>query len=212
MVRHFEDPEVAGVCGQQVVPHEKDKNPHEWYRPQNPPGAMIYQYKEVQDFEKLSPGEKYAACRWDDVNAMYRRQMILKIPFRKVSYGEDMLWARDVLRKGKKIVYDTEAIVYHYHRSTYDYLYKRTLTVMYHTYKYFGYIKPLRFKLYTPLYIFYRNLKYGAEFKWVPYNISRTTAITRAYRKFLEWKGKGEDYLDKKHEEVCGIAPQPVRN
>src|SRR2546426_188421 len=33
MLMHFEDPLVAGVCGQQVVPHDLDKNPLQWFRP-----------------------------------------------------------------------------------------------------------------------------------------------------------------------------------
>ena len=37
MLRHFEDTTVAGVCGGQMVPHRKDYNPHQWFRPQNTP-------------------------------------------------------------------------------------------------------------------------------------------------------------------------------
>ena len=33
LLNGFVDEEVAGVCGQQVVPHETDKNPVEWFRP-----------------------------------------------------------------------------------------------------------------------------------------------------------------------------------
>src|ERR1700722_2461941 len=33
----FDAPDVAGVCGQQIVPHDPDKNPVEWFRPVAPP-------------------------------------------------------------------------------------------------------------------------------------------------------------------------------
>ena len=37
MLQHFDDPRVMGVCGQQIVPHDIDKNPLQWFRPVSKP-------------------------------------------------------------------------------------------------------------------------------------------------------------------------------
>jgi len=211
MVRHFKDPEVAGVCGQQVVPHEKDKNPHQWFRPQHPPGARKYQFNSPAEFKNLSPGEKYTICRWDDVTAVYRKKILNLIPFHQVTYGEDMVWAKEALSRGFKIVYDTSALVYHYHDTNFAFQYKRTLTVLYHVYKYFDFIKPNPFNASYPFRVIYRNFRYRAEMRWIGYNLIRMAATVRAHRHIRKWELKGKEYLDDMHNRICGIAPQPEK-
>ena len=211
MVRHFNDPEVAGVCGQQVVPHEKGKNPHEWFRPQHPPDVKKYQFHSRKEFDDLAPLEQYNACRWDDVTAVYRREVNLQHPFQPVTYGEDMVWAREVLCSGKKIVYDTSAKIYHYHNTSYSFQVKRTLTLLYHVYRYFDYIKPNPVQATDPFRIIYRNLKYKAGWEWIPYNFLKITATCLAHWQFRRWLKRGEAYLDQKHQATCGIPPQPAK-
>jgi rhamnosyltransferase len=46
---------VAGVCGSQIVPHDRDKNPVDWFRPVSTPTINIYRYNTPEDFWALTP-------------------------------------------------------------------------------------------------------------------------------------------------------------
>ncbi len=138
LLNGFIDETVAGVCGQQMVTHDIDKNPVEWYRPISKPKLRKYQFSNKADFLNLSPEEQLAICRWDDVNAMYRAEILKQLPFRKTDFAEDVLWAKDALLAGHSIVYNPKAQVSHYHYEDYDYAFKRNFIVQYHFYKYFG--------------------------------------------------------------------------
>ncbi len=208
MIRHFEDPEVAGVCGQQVVPHDKDKNPHQWFRPVNAPSVRTVQYKNKHVFESLSPEEKKKACSWDDVNAMYRKEVLKKIPFRQAFFSEDAMWAQDVLRAGYTLVYDTSSRVYHYHHQNYDFSYKRTLTQLYFGYQIFGHRRKLKFSLMDYLKIVYRNINYRAHPKWVLYNFNLIWATKKAYEDFNKWLNLGEIILKENYQNICRKPPQ----
>ena len=136
----FDDENVAGVCGMQVVAHHENNNPVEWFRPVDKISRITkYSYSEEQ-FNQLSPGEKKLACSWDDVTAMYRRYVLQEIPFRKTSYCEDAIWSQDALLAGYTISYNPAARVYHYHFEDKDFTFKRTLTTLYFRYKYFGFV------------------------------------------------------------------------
>ena len=137
----FHSNRVAGVCGLQIVPHDKDKNPVEWFRPQSEPSIKRYAFT-PEEFEKLSPEKMKEICGWDDVSAMYRRKDILALPFRITTYGEDAIWAKEALLSGKAIVYNTAARVFHYHLENDEFTFKRTLTTSYFRYKQFNYIPP----------------------------------------------------------------------
>ncbi len=184
MARHFIDPEVAGVCGQQVVPHHPDKNPHRWFRPQSEGGYRKVQYPNQEDFLNLTPENKKQACSWDDVTAMYRKTALLEIPFQPVMFGEDMIWARDALLKGFSLIYDSTARVEHYHHHYPDYTYRRVLIVWLFIYKTFGYQRanPIVFKDY--ILIIYRNIKWKLPFKWIWHNWSLNYYISKAVKDF----------------------------
>ena len=116
MAVHFLDNEVVGVCGQQIVPHLKPNNPHEWFRPISDPEIREFQFKNIKEFENIPPDEKRWICGWDDVVAMYRASTIKnELPFSHIEFGEDLDWAQRALKTGRKIVYDTHAKVNHYH-------------------------------------------------------------------------------------------------
>lgn len=212
MVSHFSDSEVIGVCGQQVVPHDKDKNPHEWFRPHSKPEPVYVKLTRDQIKNGYSLNELHKLCRWDNVNSMYRRCSLLMLPFRRVSFGEDMIWAKEAVLAGNKIVYDPTSQVYHYHHATYDYTYKRTLTVLYFIYKNFGYIRPIKYKGADYLKMIYRNFKYKSDFKWIPFNWTKMNAANNAYKDLLFNLKKGEEALDKFHERICGLPPQGKQN
>ena len=187
MLSHFNDPEVAGVCGQQIVPHHPDKNPHEWYRPQSFPKSKTFQFKDKKVFDTLSPEEQKSACSWDDVNAMYRKSVFQKIPFQSLAFGEDMFWAKQALEQGYKLVYDSAAQVAHYHFQYPEYTYKRTLITNLFIYKCFGYIRPNVYSLKDYLLVIYRNYKWGCSFKWIFHNFNIIYQHRKATGKLKEF-------------------------
>ncbi len=215
MVNVFKnDPEVSAVCGGQAVPHDSDKNPVDWYRPISALQVQKFQYSN-NSFEKLSPEEKQFACRWDNVNAMYKRSELLEIPFQHLVFGEDMAWAKDALQSNRKIAYDSGAFVYHYHHETEDYIFKRLLTTWYFRYRHFGSLPPkdvLNFKkklrIFKLLVFHSGKLSLGQQSYWWKYNMMRWKVRMKVFSMFHEALTKGESQLDQLHFQYCGIAPQ----
>lgn len=214
MLAGFTDNEVAAVCGKQVVPPDGDKNPVDWYRPVGTGNITRYQYSDGA-FDALSADEKKTVCGWDDVTAMYRTNVLKELPFRKTSYSEDALWAMDALKAGYAIAYSPEAMVYHYHFENPEYTYKRTFTVLYHMYKFFGYTP----KMYTPtlveklklikLLMSENRLSLAEKYKWLIYNFEVRKNLSVAMKDFLAAARKGEKVLDTEHEKLCGMPPIP---
>lgn len=212
----FEDEQVAGVCGQQIVPHDSDKNPLEWFRPISAPEIVKYKFS-CAEFEKLPPTVKRQVCGWDDVTAMYRRKALLETPFQEVKFAEDALWAKDALLKGYTIVYNPNARVYHYHLEEFDYTVKRLFTSHYHFYKYFGYTPPyvsngLVRKL-KDIRLLYkeRSLNWADKLKWFRYNVRIRNEINRAATLFYQSLENGESMLEEKHNELCAQVPQAIK-
>ncbi|MGV8815441.1 MAG: glycosyltransferase family 2 protein [Gelidibacter sp.] len=170
MLNNFDDPEVAAVCGQQVVPHDDDKNPHEWFRPQSEPKPRSVHFQNPKDFLSLSPQQQRQNCGWDDVNAMYRKEILLQEPFQPLMFGEDMLWAKMALEKGYKIIYDNTAKVSHYHYQFPDYTYKRTLITKFFIYRCFQYIDDRTYTLKSYALVLYRTIKWRSPIKWIWHN------------------------------------------
>jgi rhamnosyltransferase len=214
LLNGFDDDKVAGVCGQQVVPHEKDKNPLQWFRPKSKPSVFKYQFDKPEDFLHLSPLQKKIACSWDDVNAMYRGKILRQVPFQRTSFAEDAIWARDILSKGFALVYDASVQVYHYHNESPAFTFKRTFTELYYRYTLFG-LKPtkpsfgLKQELSAIKNLLTENISWAEKWKWFQYNRSLKRNSNRAIDHFLEAVKKGNGTIEKMHEELCGIAPTP---
>ncbi len=178
MLRHFEDPKVAGVCGGQMVPHLQNNNPHEWFRPQNNPEIKKTQFT-TQEYKNA---DKSSIIGLDDVNAMYRTSLLKQYPFQKVDYGEDMIWQHEILKNGYAIVFDMNARVRHYHYQSFNYCYKNTIVKLYHQQKFFNKIKPIKYSIKDYLLVIYRNFKYNANPKWIFHQWLTFIARTLAYR------------------------------
>lgn len=217
LVKHFDHSNVAGVCGQQVVPHEADKNPVEYFRPQGPPDLIKYQFKDKSEFLSLPPTEKKKACGWDDVNAMYKREVLIKIPFQKTNYSEDAIWAKEALLKGYMLVYNYASRVYHYHWANEAYAYKRMFTTSYYNYKYFGYVPEVpKYSVKTwlsliKLIILERKISFFKKLYWINYNFKTLKAMQKSIIDFKKALHKDEKNLDTYHERICGLPPIPPR-
>jgi rhamnosyltransferase len=216
MVKHFEDPKVAGVCGQQVVPHELDKNPLQWFRPYCRPVPIKIQFANPSEFQQLPPAEQVALCGWDDVTAMYRRSTLLGIPFRRVNFSEDAIWARDALSHGCALVYDYSARVYHYHHETFRFRFRRIFTIQYQLYRFFNHVRAPDWLLPRLIRQVYWSSKriFCPERRviWCAYNLRLIFAEWLASWCFwCIFKCGGKKLADKSHNWLCARPPQPVK-
>jgi len=216
LLQPFSDATVAGVCGQQVVPHLAGNNPIDWFRPISAPISRKYYFPDKDNFDKLSNIEKAAICRWDDVNAMYRRQSLLRLPFKRVDFAEDVLWCRDALLNGLAIVYEPLARVNHYHFETPEYVYRRTFSEFYHFFKIFdtlpnevanGPVEVLKnLKLLTSI----SDLSWADKWQWLKFNYHRRVAINKSVKAFRSSVLKGKSSLENKYAEVVKIPVQAL--
>lgn len=216
LLNGFSDERVAGVCGKQVIPHEKEANPVEWFRPVGTPNVHRYVFDTPEAFDALRPERKREICAWDDVTAMYRRDVLLKIPFEPVTYGEDTVWAHAALRAGYALVYDEHAQVYHYHVESPDYVFKRTLTSCYFRYRQFSVVPgvPSRFgNLLSAIKILVREprLSFSERIYWLGYNVRKQRALRKAAQAFLGAMREGDAALDALHQRFCGKPPIPSK-
>jgi rhamnosyltransferase len=217
LLKGFLDNDVAAVCGQQVVPHEFDKNPMEWHFPNTPSQIIRHQFKNQTDFLNLIPKEKKKICGWDDVTAIYRSDIFDQISFQKTTYCEDAIWAKEAILNGHAIVYNEKAKVYHYHQENPDFTFRRTFTSLYFSYRHFGFIPivptlTLKKRLSFIRHIFIRMLskkKINIVF-WYRYNVRNFNASISAHEIFLKTFNKNEE-LDIMHERLCGKPPIPLK-
>jgi len=218
LLNGFTDDKVAGVCGQQIVPHEKDKNPVDWFRPMSEPEVVRYEFKDAAEFESLSSSEKKNVCQWDDVTAMYKTELLKKIPFKKTSYCEDAIWAKDAILNGYAIVYNNKARVYHYHTEDEKYSFRQHFTIMYFLFKEFGFLYPLpELKLRRKLsmvktLLISCGLNIKEIFYWYKYNIKNYRARLKANEYFRKCLSSGETILDSEHEKLCSNPPSPLKS
>lgn len=214
LLQGFDSDNVAGVCGQQIVPHDVDKNPIDWFRPVSEPRMRRYVLANGFGFSSLAPSDKMQMCAWDNVNAMYRRDVLLKLPFRRTSFAEDALWARDALESGYEIVYNPKAQVRHYHFETPDFIYRRTFTVHYHFFQIFG-VRPepkanglKRLVSDLKILVFERRIPWRQKLKWLVFNFENRIAFNKATSLFIQTLLESPHAVDKKHSEICATAPQ----
>lgn len=217
LLEGFDEENVAGVCGQQIVPHDADKNPIAWFRPVDAPAIKRFRYPTPALFDALSPDEKRTVCSWDNVNALYRKEVLERLPFRKTEFAEDALWAADALRAGYSLVYNTAARVAHYHYETPEFTLRRSFAEYYHYYKIFGttpappagewmaVLRNIRVLLGE------RAIGWREKWEWLVYNHRMRKAIRQSVRSFMEALGKGEGELDQLHGSLCRRPPQAIK-
>ena len=180
MIKHFDNPEVAGVCGQQIVGSDSDKNPLQWFSPAGEAKPFLVQFKDTAAFSSLPGKKQHQYCNWDDVTTMYRKSIKDKIPFKKLMFSEDTLWAKDALSLGYAIVYDYRARVYHYHHQSFGFYFKRTYIILYQNFKFYDYIRFPKNPLVSIPQIIVRITRKKIPFKqkvsWLFYNLNLVIA------------------------------------
>lgn len=207
----FDNDRVAGVCGHQAVPHDPDKNPVEWFRPQSESRKRTYSFSSPAEFDGLTPEKKKQAASWDDVIAMYRTSVLRdQIPYREVTYGEDPMWAVDALKAGHTLVYDPSARVCHYHLEDNEVTYRRAITMLCLRKCLFGSVPDvpktslrstlsmIRVLLRTP------GLTLREKWKWYQFNQANHRALVDAVTDFLAAEREGDENLRQLHDQCAG--------
>lgn len=203
------DDRVAGVCGAQVVPHERDKNPVEWYRPESRPQMSRFQFEQATDFLLLSAEEKRRVCSWDNVTSLYRRSVLLDIPFQKTTFAEDVLWSRDAIMAGWALVYNPGARVFHYHDETGEFAFKRAIASLYYRYVATGEVPhpaPMTAAMarVVKLLLTEPSLSLPEKERWLWYNWRNQRAVQKAIKLFENAARKGDAAVESLHEIHCG--------
>ncbi len=201
---------VAAVCGSQIVPHHPDKNPVDWFRPVGKEEKKVYRFASAKEFDALSPAEQKAACGWDDVSAMYKRSILLDLPFKKTSCSEDIIWAKEALRAGYTLVYNPSAKVHHYHHGNREFAFRRTLTVMHTRYRQFRFVQGRPNQSVRQILSIIKTilksepLTFKQKIAWFQYNRKQLKGEQQAFDIFTKALAEGEDKLDAVHEQYCG--------
>lgn len=115
-LKHFDDPQVAGVYGKQLPQREA------W-----PPVQRDYQEFYGDRPRLQTQFDRVYDHTFSNANSAIRLQCWQKHPFNEtLSANEDQEWARSMLKLGYKIVYEPEAAAYHSHNEPLLKVYQRT--------------------------------------------------------------------------------------
>ena len=212
-----DDEQVIAVCGTQVVPHDADANPIDWYRPVSAPEIKRFQFASAAEFDALPPEKKKEACGWDDVSALYRRDALLRIPFRRTPYGEDALWAKDALRAGHALVYRQDARVFHYHNESADFTFRRTLIALCLRYQNFGHRPSVNGTIVPALRTAARvaregTLSFSRRMHWIAYNLRNQRAARSAINSFDRAIQNGDQAVSVLCDSCTGELPVPGKS
>ncbi len=213
----FIDDRVAGVCGQQVVPHERDKNPVLWFRPVSNHRTWYCHFDDPADFLKLSPAGQREIVAWDNVTAAYRRSILLEHPFPAVDFAEDLTWGRMMLLKGYTLGFVNGAMVFHYHHQIPEFVLPRYFSVFYYEFKLFGLQPSLQHSVMRNVLVAAKILLKESELnrkekvRWFLFNIRYWMVLKSTIRRFNRAVAKGEKALDLEYREICKRPPQAVK-
>lgn len=210
LVHHFKDDEVDAVCGGQMVPHHSDKNPLQWFYGYSKNRVEKVVFPNKDSFVALNPSLQRYYSSLDDVNSAYRRSALQSRPFEAVSYGEDMMWAKQTLELGRALVFDMNARVSHYHHQSAAYCYQNTLTSLYFEWLFFGLSQPPSKNLKEYLLILYRIIRRRYSFKWLLYNWKLVWYRRRAEADLFYHIRKGSQ--DRFYQSRVASVPQGMQN
>lgn len=137
----LEDEKVAGVYARQIPQPDADvltkRNLNNWLTGRTEREVRFIP-QEQGWYDALSPMEKYLFCNFDNVCSVVKKSVWQQECFGKVDFGEDIDWAKRVLKRGYHIVYEPQAAVIHSHNRSMSYEYKRTYVCHRKLYSLFG--------------------------------------------------------------------------
>ena len=114
LLEPFKDKDIIGTFSRQIPNQDCHKISQERILRHYVGYDRVYRFTE-QEYKNATPEERMNMCRFDNVASCIRRELLLKYPFPEGGYGEDIIWAKRVLKEGFKIVYSASSIVKHCH-------------------------------------------------------------------------------------------------
>ncbi len=110
------DPRLAGAYARQVPPPGADPLVRAALERWTPAGVdRRLPALSPAAARRLDPAALVRRCRFDDVASCVRRAVWERHPFPDLPFGEDVVWARDVLLAGHELLYRAAAEVEHAH-------------------------------------------------------------------------------------------------
>ena len=176
MSAHFIDSELQAVVGMQATPHERDKNPADWFKRITKPNTVFRHFPDGS-FGAMSLREQFKYCSWDNVNAMYRKSALVNIPFIKTDFAEDWSWVKAALTAKMKIAFDPSLVAYHYHHRNFGYSFRVEYIINYNFFTRFG-VYPALPPLLRPLATAWKriwsnnNIPFGEKVYWTIHNFN----------------------------------------
>lgn len=116
-IEHY--PEAAGAFGKHLAWPEasaytkRDLDAHFDMMAKQP--LCLTRDTDKKRYDKEEPQWRQLLHFYSDNNSCMRRAVWEKIPYRRTKFGEDQLWADDIIREGYGKVYAAQAIVCHSH-------------------------------------------------------------------------------------------------
>ncbi|WP_262689460.1 rhamnosyltransferase WsaF family glycosyltransferase [Kordiimonas aestuarii] len=104
--RHFAYPEASPFT-------KRDLDAHFTNFQNNP--LLVSRKTNVARYKAGDEGWRQFLHFYSDNNSCFRRSIWEKIPYRRVEFGEDQLWAHDIIEAGYAKLYAAQAVVYHSH-------------------------------------------------------------------------------------------------
>lgn len=178
MAAHFSDNEVMAVGGQQVVPATKKTNPLSWYQPKNKHKVYTKPALIPNTTSKIDNTTLWQIIGWDNVISLYRKSALTRLPFKKCSYAEDIIWCFNAVSRGWKVLFDSGVLINHYHHQSRDFAAKSFLLSGYNVFYHTGIKKdkpaPVYRKIAQVFYHLMRNdkLSFHEKLYWIRYNIN----------------------------------------
>lgn len=126
--RSLFEADVAAVYTDQI-PHD-DATPYARFETESISKARgreqkIQGIESLEVFKEMPYDVAYRAIGLDNVSAIYRRDLLINIPFPEVDFAEDMAWALKNMFLGHKVLYNPHIRVKHSHNRSPEYAFNR---------------------------------------------------------------------------------------
>lgn len=120
--------DVAAVYTDQI-PHD-DATPYARFEIESISRARgreqkIQQVESFEAFREMPYDEAYRTISLDNVCAIYKKELLINIPFPEVDFAEDMAWAFKNMLLGQRLLYQPDIKVKHSHNRSPEYAFNR---------------------------------------------------------------------------------------
>jgi len=130
MTKAIEGNDMAAAYGHHL-PHD-DADLFAWFETTSHAqflgkSTLVQSINSIDSFIKMPYDRAVRLTQCDNVCAIYKRDLLNKVLFPDVVFGEDMAWAKTILLNGFKVKYDPSIQVRHSHNRSPDYWFRRAL-------------------------------------------------------------------------------------